>query len=153
MGIVNPSGGGQNFSGALVGLTADLTGQNITSLTAIPFNTTIYDLDSFWNISNPTRLTIPNNVNYVRLSGCLRLANVNTNQFAACFIGKNGSATNYQGGASQYTESYGTPGLSVTSPVLQVTSGDYFEFFGQVFSDTSVDITMNRTSFSIQVLG
>ena len=80
-----------------------------------------YDSDSFWSSGNSSRITIPAGINKVRISAQVMLASsVSQTQV---IIYKNGSALNgpymYSPGAGFLTQ--------ITSPIMNVAAGDYFE--------------------------
>ncbi len=139
------------FCGCLVKKASDLTGQNITTATAITWDTETYDYGGWHDTgSNTSRMTVPTGVTRVRLLGQIRLENVNANNWAAAFVKKNGSAA-FDGPPEQLIgNASSSVFVQIVSPVLEVTAGDYFELFGQVQSDTSVDIKAQTSWFAIE---
>lgn len=158
--IVSPAAGDQlifdgtkwanvPFRGALVKKSADLTGQNFTTAAAVAWNTESYDEGGFHdNVTSNTRLTIPTGVTKIALAASINYASLTADQYVFLGFRKNGS-NSYDGSASQYTEAGVTTGFStLSSPILNVTPGDYFELFYQVESDTSSDILAARSWFA-----
>lgn len=108
-----------------------------------------------FNAGSPTRLTVPNGVKRVRLVGNVRcFVGSVTNVLLQLFMRKNGSAFN--GAPFQTSIASGGPynhSLCVTSPVIPVTAGDYFELF--VRQNTGSNITVlqdSSTYFSMEVV-
>lgn len=136
--------------GALVKLSAQLSGVNYSAGVNIPWDAEEYDTDGFHdNVTNNTRLTVPAGVSKVRLSFYVITANVtaNTNVFAS--IRKNDTAP--IGSVAIVCDTDNTnPRVNGVSPVLSVAAGDYFEVQG-IWSDTSVDITTGSW-FAIEVV-
>lgn len=142
------------YKGALVKKSADQTAANYTALTAMAFNSETYDTDSFHdNATNNTRLTVPLGVTKVRLSGQVRIANGTIGDWAYLAVQKNGSLV-WDGVPSSFIGDLtgGTHALTITSSVVDVVAGDYFELYFQVESDNSIDITATRSWFSIEVV-
>jgi uncharacterized protein YjlB len=139
--------------GALVGLSANLTSQNLTSITAIPFDVEVYDTDLIHdNVTNNERLTVPAGVTHVRLHGQIGLSAITTSQFVQLQVYKNGADTdpitiskNEISGTSVYTQ--------VSTAVIEVVEGDYFELMVRVESDTSVSVLDLGSLFSMEIVG
>jgi len=138
------------FRGVYATKAADQTAQNFTTAAAVSWDSESYDTDAFHdNASNNTRITIPAGVVYVRLVGCVRLANVTASNSVLLSIRKNGTTTVAQ---VAVTASFTTPAASIISGVLAVSSTDYFELMLQLASDTSVDITAAGSFFSLEMV-
>ncbi|MGW8177404.1 MAG: hypothetical protein ACWGQW_01190 [bacterium] len=130
--------------GALVYLTAN---ESINGSTPIPWDATLYDTDSFWSASNPTRLTVPAGVSKVRLVGSLNGASA-TGQLHISFD-KNGANT--YGLSALDTDTTGADFVSTASAVIEVEAGDYFQLRG--YTDTTRTITSDTDSwFAIEVV-
>lgn len=139
------------FMGSLVTKASNQTGVNLTTATAISWDTETYDTDGFHEgVSHPSRLTVPAGVNKVRIAGAIRLVSISLDMYVVVAIYKNGDVV-YVGAPQQSTE-VGTSSVQVgvASGVISVTPGDYFELFVQVESDTSVDIVATRSWMSIE---
>lgn len=118
------------FRGALVYITSS---QTITQgiATAVNFNAEEYDTDTFHdNSTNNTRLTIPTGVSRVKIIGQGALTSVDDGVTSNVEIYKNGvfipnvrPIQDTVQGATLATI------INITSPVLSVSSGDFFELF------------------------
>lgn len=141
------------FSGAMVEKSADQTGANYSSETAVAWNQEVYDTDSIHdNVTNNSRLTVPSGWNYAIVTGTLRVQSNDDEQIIAT-IWKNGSAS--FDGAAQLAARSGGNGFAVcvkTGPV-PVTAGDYFEITLDTAADTSIDIIAARSNFSMYKVG
>lgn len=142
-----------NFAGCLVTKAADQTGANYTTATAITWDSEGYDTHGFHSTSaNTSRITIPAGVTKVRFQGCVTVTNNTADQFAFLEIQKNGSVS-YLGYTTHNTEVGSTTIRNhITSPVLNVSAGDYFELFLQVEADITVDVLANRSWFACEVI-
>lgn len=139
------------FRGALIKKASDLTGQNMTTLTALTWDTEVYDVGNWFAIGNPTRLTVPAGVTKVRVSGQIALASITADMWVAMAVNKNNAV--FDGYARQVSEvGSTTPGLNIHSAVVAVTAGDYFELKVQLETDTTVDITAAGSWFAIEAV-
>lgn len=140
------------FRGALVKLSSAAT--LAAPPVMVPFATAEYDTDSFFNVSNPTRLTIPAGVTRVRLFANIGFA-------AGTFSSKSDVYTTFQknGGnnfigqgvtaaASGFTDS----GFSAVSAVLTVQPGDYFEVRWNTSRAGTATLAQASTCFGIEVV-
>lgn len=142
---------GGAFRGALLHLTAD---QTIGASTAVPWDAADYDTDSFFDhAGDPTRLTIPSGVTHVVLSGGQQTNDSGLATQIAIFLKKNGST--FPGTPIQLLDlaAHGSTFQSMASPPIEVTAGDYFEFFYQPNGSGSGLIAGDFTYFAIQVVG
>jgi hypothetical protein len=139
--------------GALVTLAANLTTQDYTTATAIPWTEENYDTDTIHdNATNNTRLTVPTGVTKVRLVGQLAIDDHTSGVFAQIGIYK-GGLQDYQGSASQRVEITGTVfRLNVASPVLTVAATEYFELFALIETDASITVTDDQTWFAMEII-
>jgi hypothetical protein len=146
------SGGGGIFAGAQVVKSADQTAANFTAATALSWDSEVYDTSGFHdNAVNNTRLTIPAGVSKVRLTANITLANVTAGVWVNAFIQKNGAG--FQGRARvNYDAAFTTPSINLTTSVVDVVAGDYFEVILQVETDTSIDVIAATSDFSIEVV-
>lgn len=95
--------------------------------TAVPWEQANFDTDAIWSGVNPTRLTVPAGVTRIRLSGSLRLSAAAT-ATSALEWQKNGGGGFIGGGFEQLPTGLAAfPTL--TSALLDVAAGDYFELF------------------------
>lgn len=119
---------------ALAGTAIDLTTQGTGTHTCV----------------KATRLVVPAGVTKVRLTGGTRTntSDASGNQYLLR-IQKNGAST-YPGGSSQETDTAGTDSVNVSSPVLDVSEGDYFELVE--FGTSANTLLANQTWFGIQAL-
>jgi hypothetical protein len=145
-------GGGGSFSGALVNMTTDDTG-NHSSGTIIGFDEEQYDNASIHDtVTNNSRLTVPADVTQVRVLGGVRATGVAAALSAAIEIWKNGSR-DYIGlsGDARADGEFTEASLSCCSPVLNVSEGDYFELRYES-SDTSTTIDATQTWFAMEII-
>jgi hypothetical protein len=100
---------------------------------------------------NPSRITIPNGVTKIRLTGALRMNDAGATQ-AFVEFNKNGSGV--IGSGSQDAQTTGTDNLSVSSAVLIVSPGDYFELiaFTDGAGNTAAADSGFRTWFAMEVV-
>ena len=140
------------FRGALV---TDASVQTIgtSSFTTINFDTETYDTDSIHdNSTNNTRLTVPSGVTRIRLTANIAMAQ-NANNDRAYRITKAGSTGVGQGRVDIPGSDFNAYGV-ITSAVLTVTDGDYFEV--EVFQDTGGNLdTLNADGvpwFAMEIL-
>lgn len=146
----------KKFRGALVKLSADITGINATAGYTIGWTAETYDTDSAHdNTTNNSRLSVPSGVNYVRVAAQVSLNNLTAGNYTQLGLRKSGSSS-FDGHAVNFNQ-IGTiinPTVVMMSPVLAVTGGtDYFEVALTVQSDTSVDITAVNSWFAIEFIG
>ena len=121
------------FKGCLVFLDASQA-ITVSTYTSIAFDQETYDTDSIHdNVTNNTRLTIPSGVTRVRLTAQLQWTDIASgSSICQIHLRKNGVIT-YDGysenrGFTTDLSGFGTT-LLFTSPVIIVTSSDYFELF------------------------
>jgi uncharacterized protein YjlB len=140
--------------GCLVHNTADLTVKDYSTAAAVTFDAEVYDTDDLHdNVTNNSRITIPAGVTHVRLSGQMY---VNGTLTGASYLGlqirKNG-AVDYPGSSLILVETSGpTFGYAaVTSPVLEVIEGDYFEMYA-LCEDSSITVDNDLCWFACEVV-
>lgn len=142
----------RTFRGALVRKSVDQTAADYTGTPAIAWDQEVYDTDAIHDSGSNTRLTVPAGVTYVRLSACVRLGSVTGDMFCGLGITKGGSAS-YDGRTFHFSEvGNGAPGLAITSPVLAVAAGEYFECTFQVETDTSITVTAATSWFAMEII-
>lgn len=146
--------GGGGFRGALVKLTAAESIAN-ASATAVAWDASEYDTDAFYAGANPTRLTVPGGVSRVRLAAGVFFASNSDSNTRNISIRKNG-ATTFGGPLLQFANGGSSPqnaALAVSSAVLSVVGGDYFEVFARQDSGGALDVTVSDfTFFGIEVV-
>lgn len=135
----------------------NLTGTFNPSATgqAISWNTSTGPQASLWNISNPTRITVPSGTTYVRLIGCA-VANLSsfTGEIA---VGTQQNGANYQnlaGASTRRIAGSSVPGWPQFSSVpIACVGGDYFEmrFFYSTGSAIPIPAS-NATYFCMELL-
>lgn len=140
------------FRGALVKKNANQTGANYVGGANVAWDGESYDTSGFHdNVTNNSRLTVPSGVSRVRLGAQMRFTNGTAGEFSALTINKNGLG--YEGQPYLVIASpTGAGSNQVSSPVLSVSPGDYFEANFQIQTDTSVDIQAGLSWFSIEVV-
>lgn len=149
------SGGSSTFSGCRVKLAAQLTAQNYSSETALPFTEEVFDTDGFHdNATNNTRITIPSGLDgyYGVLTAVVQAGAVSANSAFFLRIIRNATddADNIMALEGENINST-VPSLTVTTPPILFSAGDYFEAWFRC-SDTSINIE-EHTSFGISILG
>lgn len=139
--------------GALVHLTADKTAQNHSAGKTIDFDdeTNGYDTDNIHdNVTNPSRLTVPAGVTQVRLTGSCALQAVTSADSARVQIKKNGAWA--VGLPLLITDVvYVSPWYAIAGAIIDVVAGDYFEFWLDTETDTSITISAGSW-FSMEIV-
>lgn len=133
------------FQGAVLNLAVNtsLSGGTVNYVTwPLP----VIDTASFWDVSNPTRITIPSLAAVVQIT-CQALTVSGDSTSLRGFIRQNG--TTFVG--HQQCDSAATAGLSMTLGPFVPVVGDYFEF-GILPNNTDTFVAGIATGFNIQVL-
>ena len=127
---------GSTFHGALVERSTTLarTGTEITNL----FLTEVYDTDSFVDLgADDDRITVPANVTKVQVCASMEVSNIGSTNgrrlIVTHFNSSDAEIHNYSAGG---THLYSTVMETVTTPVIVVSSGDYFKLTSKS-NDTS----------------
>lgn len=143
----------EKFRGALVKPAADITTADYTTATDIPFDEEDYDTDAIHdNSTNNTRLTVPSGVSKVRLTGGVIITAMSVDEWTLLQVHKNGS-NQWTGIASQQLDTTNTARYSsVSTPVVSVVPGDYFELNFRVETDTSITLEEWGTYFSMEII-
>lgn len=140
--------------GALVKRSTDQSIANNSS-TDMTWGAESYDDADFWEgVTNPSRLTIPTGVTSARLSAGVRFAS-NSSGYRQTYLTKNGSPS-FDGRCMLTFDACGSSqaDLSIVSPVLSVTGGDYFSCIVHQTSGGSLNVTAGDfTYFSIEAVG
>lgn len=128
-----------SFQGALVKLTSDEALASGAVL-AIPWDAEVYDEGGWWTSGAATRLTVPTGVTRVRLTGTVAIVSGLTADRFLVRLQKNDDASATLQVAQDLDPITGGPVLSISSPVLTVVAGDFFELEAFQDSGGSVDI-------------
>jgi hypothetical protein len=142
------------FGGAMAKRSGDLLAQDYTGAgAAILWDDEEYDTDAFHStVSNISRLTVPAGVTKIVLSSTVQLTSVDASDHVLLWLSKNGNFFNGSGRTRQEISSTDAIMLNVSSGVLNVVPGDYFEANLVVEADTSVNVVASVSHFSIQVV-
>jgi len=134
------------FQGCRVGRTSNLNVLAAT-LTPIPWQAPIIQTVPIFDLATPNRLTVPSNVNLVRLQGGYRgnTAVTNTTQLVI----RKAAGTFW---AETTNDNDATPAQQVDTGPIWVTAGDWFDmaFFG---TSAQTIAAVDRTFFSMEILG
>lgn len=124
--------------GSLVNRTSELLVLNATS-TAVPWQGSVYNTDTIWVVGTPTRLTVPAGVTRVSLVGNANF-DVNATGLRGVWFRKNGN--DFVGGGNTRAAPNAAQQiiLNVSSAVLVVIAGDYFELFVYQTSGVSLNV-------------
>ncbi len=143
---------GLPFKGALIKLAADETTANYSTAKAIPFDTVEYDTDQIFNGSTVGRLTVPTGVTKVTLTGQIFSTLLTVAEHNLLDIRKNG-AVDWIGYAAIRTAPSEVSGfINVSTPIVEVIPGDFFELFYTTQADTSITVDAGRSSFAIEAV-
>jgi hypothetical protein len=136
------------FRGAMVKLAADEPVADSTDV-AIPWDSIVYDTDSFWSAANPTRFTIPTGVTKVRLKANINWTFGGTG-YRHFWMHKNSGPFFGMGRESDE----GDAGVqSIGSAVVDVTAGDYFELIARQTSGATKNVAADELSwFAIELV-
>jgi len=145
------------FRGALVTKSADQTGINATGAGVIvPWTTETggYDTDTIHdNTTNNDRLTVPSGVTKVRIGWGVLFQNVASTSYVYIDVQKNGTSAFTGFVTAMADTSSAFPRIGVWSPVLNVSSGDYFRLLLVSETDTSIDIFATYSWFAMEIIG
>lgn len=128
------------------------------SSTVIGWGAEDFDTDDFHdNVTNNSRITIPAGITKVKLSYAFYANDIDSGGWSQAYIRKNGEAEPGRGFSSEdmSTDSTGgNQGFLVSTPVLEVVAGDYFEVFHEVNTGggTLTINTGNATYFTCEVV-
>lgn len=122
--------------------------------TAVPFNAEAYDTDSIHSTStNTERLTVPSGVARVRLAGGVFFA-ATSSGYRSAVIRKNGSG--FPGSTTAYltslTMEVSGHSMTLQTPVIDVSAGDYFELFVYQNSGAALGVTSNSTWLAMEII-
>ena len=141
------AGGVDNFVGARAGISPARTGQDYTTLTTLTWDTEEFDVGGFFDPASDSRMTVPSGVPYAVVHGGVTLGGFASTGDLFIDILKNGVSL----GIGSTTKNIGIGTVartSVTTGVVEVSEGDYFEIAISVIQDTSVSLQPIGTFFS-----
>jgi len=148
---VDDAGGSSTFSGALVERTSNATG--LTFPYFVEWQNAARDTDSFFNVLNPTRLTIPAGISKVRLKASVVLEAASQSGSLSASFRKNGatvlgsSLVNYREGATGFNNNT----IVGFTAVLDVVQNDYFEIRINKSGMTSVNEVLTNDSTWMEI--
>lgn len=139
--------------GALVTEADDDAAVDYTSVIALTWDTDNYDTDDIHDVvSNTSRLTVPTGVTKVRIAGQLRFSDLTSGVWLEAHIQKNGSRE-FIGAASLLINADNLRSeLNLSTPVIDVVAGDFFELFIEIETDTSVKRDASLSWFSMEIV-
>lgn len=140
------------FSGALVNITSNVSLSNQTD-TTVSWDVEEYDQGGWWAAGSPTRLTVPAGVSRVLFAFSARFA-ANGTGLRNAYVRKNGG-TSYPGYTRQTVKPDSITDFTstATSPVIDVSPGDYFELIVWQNSGGSLNLSgTDNTWFTIRAL-
>lgn len=119
------------------------TNQSISSGTTTPisWDTETVDTDNWHDGTNPTRVTVPAGVNYVRITANIQTSST-LNQVVLSVI-KNGNT--FVGATSYDNDTSGQDFLNLCTAIIPVSPGDYFEL--TIFSASSRTVTAGTNTW------
>ena len=123
---------------------------------AVPFDNEVYDTDGIHdNATNNTRLTVPEGVRKIRLTGYVWFdSSTATGQFFSLQFAKGGTAS-FLGNVAQQVWSSATNQavkLNIVTGVLEVDSGEYFELVVDGAVGTSFGSSATPSNFSMEII-
>lgn len=149
------TGNQMKFRGVLAYKGSDQTTANYTTATALTFDTNDYEttVDVVHDtVSNTSRITIPPDATRVKFAAQARVESLTASNFVALYLYKNGSVS-YVGQTGSVNFSNQTVmEVSISTPMLRVVPGDYFEVFLEIGTDTSVTVKGTRTWFAMEIV-
>ena len=145
---VNAGGGGaDNFVGARAGISPARTGQDYGILTTLTWDVEEFDVGGFFDPATNSRMTVPSGVTYAVVHGGVTLGGFANTGDLFIDILENGVSL----GIGSTTKNIGISTVartSVTTGVVEVEEGDYFELAIRVIQDGSVTLQPLGTFFS-----
>jgi hypothetical protein len=138
------------FQGALVRKTSNQTIPHNTT-TVLSWDAEEYDTDNIHdNATNNTRLTVPSGATHVRVNLGVIFASNNVGERFISVI-KNGGAFNGRAASRKLAASFSH--TNVSTPVLEVTDGDYFEATVIQTSGADLDVlTAAEVWFAVEIV-
>jgi len=143
---------GLPFKGALVVKSGTQSIANVTN-TDVTWQTATYDTDSFFSGGDPTKLTVPEGVTRVRLSGVIDWSATTSNNKRSVIMLKNnstfvGAGQNIRNVPNAFNDEWRQP---VVSAIVDVVPGDFFEIQVRQTSGGGKNIETNSW-FAIEVI-
>lgn len=144
-----------SYRGARVGKSGHISIATAAA-TFLPFDTEIHDTDTMHElVSNNTRLTVPNGVTKVRLNGHINWSSGNAVGRRVSTVYKNNAIVTTLSFVAQPVTSGSSTGSAtncISSGVLDVVGGDYFEI--RVYQDSGVDTVMvlSESWFEMEII-
>ena len=136
------------YNGARLGLTSNLTAQDFTSFAQLSWTHEVFDTDGWYDPGQPTRLTVPAGVTHAVFHAGFALHALSLGADVSFDISRNGHSTGV--GYTGNSIAIGTIGrATITTGVIEVSEGDYFDVSLQVQGDTSVTLHQDGTFFSV----
>ncbi len=139
---------GLPFKGALVKLTSDES-LSSGSVLQIPWDTEIYDAGDFFSLGSPSRLTVPNGITRVRLTGQIGILSGLTADRVLVRLRKNANLAVTIQTAQDLDPISGAPSISISTPVFEVVAGDFFEL--EAFQDSGGALTIDAAGASGEI--
>ena len=140
-------GGADNFVGARVSISPVRTGQDYSTLTTLTWDVEEFDVGGFFDPASNSRMTVPSGVTYAVVHGGVTLGGFASTGDLFIDILQNGVSL----GIGSTTKNIGISTearTSVTTGVIEVSEGDYFEIAIRVVQDDSVSLQPIGTFFS-----
>jgi hypothetical protein len=141
------------FHGVLVQLTANisvLTGAN----TLVTGYTVVYDTDDFYNDTDPSRLTVPNNPNFTMCEAFSTVGfQTSSNNFRECSVAKNGAVVRFGRRTSRVRVPNGEDSQQMIRFMPEIVAmGDYFELYVYQNNGTTISLFAGETFFGLKIL-
>ncbi|MBZ9713738.1 hypothetical protein [Deinococcus multiflagellatus] len=135
--------------GALLTLGGNLVIPNAAD-TALAWSEAAYDDQEFWSPAAPTRLTVPEGVSRVGLSGAVSFDGASATGYRSALIKKNGQRF---AGGREGLQGNGLFLTQASTAMVPVQPGDFFELFAYQNSGSALatDNTTYPMHFSIQI--
>jgi len=147
--LLNPIA--SSFRGALVKDAANHTLSDST-FTVLTFDTEAYDTDTIHDtVTNSSRLTVPSGVTKVRVTGMVSWsANATGIRYSYIYINNSPSYTG-RGAIHQDGSSTSQLDQAISTAIVEVTSGDYFELFSYQSSGGNLDV-LSSTWLAMEII-
>ena len=147
-------GGGGTTTGASVSLSADVTSLADVTLNTITWNTEDIDDATYFDVGNPTRLTV-SETGWYSITGVIKTLDLtNPTGYISLLIRSNGSTALTE--SREFLDYTGTtPHFQNISTIAYLTSGDYVELaeFHELGTTISIDDVLSSFNISSLVSG
>lgn len=139
------------WGGARVSLSTATPMNTIDTNVPIQFDVEERDTDGLWSSGQPTRFTIPPGVSKVRLACMIAIDPSDAISASNVFIFRKNGKTSFSGRGESVVVAagYTNPKLTISSDVLDVVEGDYFEIAG--YSGATYALS-SSTWFAIEII-